>query len=231
MPVVRLGSRVQSVSDLPPEDQAIWNADRLQGVFIDISGLSTGEFLVYDGTDFVALPLGGDKTVLVVDLADPSKIRWGDHGDITGLGDDDHTQYILENGTRPFSGDQSMGGFNLTNVDTPVVGTDAANKDYVDGIGPTLKIALYQKAADYMALAENQLILGDASGGAITITLPPAATAEGLLVRVKKVDASANAVTVDGDGAETIDDMASIDLAAQYTAVALVSDGTEWWIV
>lgn len=46
-----------------------------------------------------------------------------DHGALTGLSDDDHTQYILANGTRAFSGNQSMGGNDLTNVDfiTPVV--------------------------------------------------------------------------------------------------------------
>ena len=50
-----------------------------------------------------------------------------DHGGLTGLGDDDHTQYTLADGTRPFTGDQSMGGFKLTNVADPVAGTDAVN--------------------------------------------------------------------------------------------------------
>lgn len=39
-----------------------------------------------------------------------------DHGALTGLADDDHTQYSLVDGTRPFTGDQSLGGFDLTNV-------------------------------------------------------------------------------------------------------------------
>lgn len=231
MTVVRLGAHIQAVSDRIPEDAPIWNANRIQGVLVDISGLSAGEWLVHDGTDFVVFPLGADRSLLVVDLAAPLKIRWGDHGDVLGLGDDDHPQYILAAGTRAFSGHQSMGGFNLTNVATPLIGTDAANKDYVDGIGPSLKIKVYSKAADYTALAENQLILCDASGGAFTVTLPAAATATGLMVRVKKTDASANAVTVDGDGAETIDDSATLVINTQYTAVALVSDGVKWWIV
>ena len=50
-----------------------------------------------------------------------------DHGALTGLGDDDHTQYILASGTRAFTGAQSMGGFKLTNVANPTVGTDAVN--------------------------------------------------------------------------------------------------------
>ena len=40
------------------------------------------------------------------------------HSDLTGLSADDHTQYILVNGTRSFTGNISHGGFNLSNVGT-----------------------------------------------------------------------------------------------------------------
>lgn len=42
--------------------------------------------------------------------------------------------YIKADGTVPFTGAQSMGGFKLTNVATPTSGTDAVNKNYVDGL-------------------------------------------------------------------------------------------------
>jgi len=51
-----------------------------------------------------------------------------DHGFLTGLLDDDHTQYIRVDGTRAFTGAQSMGGFRLTNVGEPTAGTDAARR-------------------------------------------------------------------------------------------------------
>jgi len=47
-----------------------------------------------------------------------------DHGTLTGLGDDDHTQYILANGTRAFSG--TVGGV------TPTAASHLTRKDYVD---------------------------------------------------------------------------------------------------
>jgi hypothetical protein len=40
---------------------------------------------------------------------------------------------VSADGTRAFSGDQSMGSHKLTSVATPVTSTDAANKAYVDG--------------------------------------------------------------------------------------------------
>jgi hypothetical protein len=55
-----------------------------------------------------------------------------DHGLLAGIGDDDHTMYIRHDGTRAFSGNQSMGGFKLTSLGAPTVSTDAATKNYVD---------------------------------------------------------------------------------------------------
>lgn len=39
-----------------------------------------------------------------------------DHGDLTGKGDDDHTQYLLVSGSRAMSGGLNMGGNAITNV-------------------------------------------------------------------------------------------------------------------
>jgi hypothetical protein len=62
-----------------------------------------------------------------------------DHGSISGLGDDDHTQYILVAGTRAFSGNQSMGGNKLTSLGAPTASSDAATKGYVDSVAEGLK--------------------------------------------------------------------------------------------
>ncbi|MHA1795233.1 MAG: hypothetical protein ACTSUK_03915 [Promethearchaeota archaeon] len=49
-----------------------------------------------------------------------------DHGSLNGLGDDDHTQYLLVNGTRAMTGDLSLGGHNIINVGNS--GSDTALK-------------------------------------------------------------------------------------------------------
>lgn len=78
--------------------------------------------------------------------------------------------------------------------------------------------------------SQDEIVYVDASGGAVTITLPDARRFWGYSFTVKKLDASVNAVTLDGDGA-LIDGAATYPLAAQYEVVRVASDGTDWWVV
>lgn len=71
----------------------------------------------------------------------------------------------------------------------------------------------------------------DASSGSVNATLPLAADAtNGFEITIKKTDSSANAVTIDGNGAETIDGATTQTLSNQYDSMILVCDGTEWHI-
>lgn len=72
----------------------------------------------------------------------------------------------------------------------------------------------------------TQLVLVDASGGNRTIILATAVGNSGATVVVKKIDSSANTVTIDGSGAETIDGNATYVLYNQNESATLVSDGT-----
>ena len=82
-------------------------------------------------------------------------------------------------------------------------------------------------SSNYTA-SRGDVVLADASGGAITITLPPPQA--NAIVNVKKIDSSPNPVTVDGGGAN-IDGQASIQTTTQYESYTLVSDGSNWWII
>lgn len=75
--------------------------------------------------------------------------------------------------------------------------------------------------------ASNTVILVDASGGAVTVTLGAAATYNG--ITVKKNDSSANLVTITPT-AGTIDGGASAILSNQYESISLASNGTNWSI-
>lgn len=77
----------------------------------------------------------------------------------------------------------------------------------------------------------DALVTADATSAAITLTLPTIATSLGRHLVIKKTDASGNAVTVDANGAETIDGAANFALAAQYDSVTLIAGATEWHVV
>lgn len=51
------------------------------------------------------------------DLIDPATIGVTDHGGLTGLADDDHTQYLLVDGTRAMTGDLDMGTNAIQNAE------------------------------------------------------------------------------------------------------------------
>src|SRR5690606_20762994 len=56
----------------------------------------------------------------------------------------------------------------------------------------------------------DDIILVDATSAAVTMTLPALARAGGKAFTLKKIDASANDMVIDGDSAETIDGAANI---------------------
>lgn len=80
--------------------------------------------------------------------------------------------------------------------------------------------------ADTVLTAATSLTLVNATSGAKSITLPTAAT--GKEATIKKTDSSVNTVTVLPNGSETIDGDASVIISYQYTAVKLLSDGSNW---
>lgn len=93
--------------------------------------------------------------------------------------------------------------------------------------------AVVAKTAAYTVTIDDatKIIAVDASSGAVTITLLAAATAgDGFEVSVKKTDSSTNAVTIDGNGSETIDGATTIALSQQYEIATLRGDASNWHV-
>jgi len=101
---------------------------------------------------------------------------------------------------------------------------------YLQGDRRSLSIPA-TKTTTYAITQDNEVVLADATGGAFDVDLPAAAGCKGWLETIKKIDSSANAVTVDPDGVETIDADTTLILDSQYSSAQIVCDGTEWWIV
>ena len=77
----------------------------------------------------------------------------------------------------------------------------------------------------------NKMILCDATSASFVETLLPAATAgDGFSVIIVKSDSTANTVTIDGDGSETISGATTYVLSNEGDAVGLSCDGANWFI-
>lgn len=104
-------------------------------LYADSNGVYT-EANSYETSDFINSSAGaadaGKPIVLDANgLIDGSMIDSGDvdHGGLSGLADDDHTQYILVDGTRDFSGVVAYASHPTFNSDTQLV-----DKKYVDDV-------------------------------------------------------------------------------------------------
>ena len=98
-------------------------------------------------------------------------------------------------------------------------------------IGTPGRVVKAVTSAHDVVIGEASVYLGNATGGAFSVNLPAAADAKHLVYTIKKVDSSGNAVTVDGDGSETIDGATTKDLSSQWSTVTIVSSGSGWLII
>ena len=108
--------------------------------------------------------------------------------------------------------------------------TEIWDADPVDGSTGNSGAVRSITESDTLTVSDSTKVIAvDASGGAVTVTLLAAATAgDGFEVIVKKVDSSASAVTIDGNGAETIDGAATMILPNQYDTAQLRCDASAW---
>jgi hypothetical protein len=121
---------------------------------------------------------------------------------------------------------------NLASALTNETGSGAA----VFGTSPTIATPVVTwaiaacKTANYSIGATDSFICGDSSGGAVTLTLPTAASIAGRTYTVKKSDSSTTAVTIATTSSQTIDGALTQTLLAQYAGLTVISDGTNWKI-
>lgn len=78
--------------------------------------------------------------------------------------------------------------------------------------------------------ATDYLILWDATSGNLVATLPTAVGNAGQQYVAKKIDSSANTVTVTPDGSEKIDGASTKVLTIQYQSITLTSNNVGWVI-
>ena len=77
----------------------------------------------------------------------------------------------------------------------------------------------------------DYFLICDATAGAITLTLPPAALVPGRIYVFKRINAGANTVTVDAYASETIDGAATHVLSPQWNSLLIMTNGVAWFIL
>jgi hypothetical protein len=100
----------------------------------------------------------------------------------------------------------------------------------------TLKYAgvisgLTTKTANYTLVATDHTVLGNATTASFSLTLPTSVGATGQVYIIKKVDSTANTVTILTTSSQTIDGSSSKVLSYQYDGFQLQSDGANWMII
>jgi hypothetical protein len=93
------------------------------------------------------------------------------------------------------------------------------------GYSPPNRANYYEEAGNAtLSLASGtRLILVNATAGTRTVTLPGAEASDGLPITIKKIDSSANGVTIAAGSGDTIDGAASKSLATQYASISLIA--------
>lgn len=101
---------------------------------------------------------------------------------------------------------------------------------FLSGIGGFLNINTYTSGHTANANTDDVLLL-NASGGNISISLPDASTCAGKVFYAKKIDSTGNSTAILPFGVQTIDGSPSLSTTVQFESFTLVSDGANWWVL
>jgi hypothetical protein len=144
---------------------------------------------------------------------------------------------VFVDGTRPLTGDwdnitRRIRNTGVVEVSAVEPSTPADGLLWLDtSTGGVGVLAVATITGDTTLTAAHTVVLCDASLGAITVALPAAVSHEGRRYFIKKIDGTGNAIIVDGNGSETIDDATTQVITGQDDCMAIVCDAAEWWII
>ncbi len=98
-------------------------------------------------------------------------------------------------------------------------------------VNGSITTAFAAKSASYTVTSTDSVLTGNATTSPVTFTLPTASGIAGREYTFKKIDSSANAVTIATSSSQTIDGLATYSLASQWKYVRVISDGSNWIVV
>jgi len=107
-----------------------------------------------------------------------------------------------------------------------------ATESYVTAALPTTmnKQPFAAKTTTYTTTNADGVISVDATSAAFTVALVTAVGNSGLTQTLKKIDSTANVVTIDANTTQTIDGALTIGLSTQWAWLTIVSNGANWLV-
>ena len=118
-------------------------------------------------------------------------------------------------------------------IDPAALGTGTPSAlTYLNGLGAwTPLYAVVTVTGAYPVLISDSVILGNATTAAFSVLLPTAIGVIGKTYTLKKLDASANSLTLTTSLSQTIDGGATAVLSTQYLSLTVISDGANWQVI
>lgn len=132
---------------------------------------------------------------------------------------------VVSTGNQSFAGNKSFAA-------GVAVGKTAAPNSTLD-VNGSVQMRITKTTTSYAVNDTDNTVLADATGGALTITLPtPSAAIAGRIYTIKKVGTGDinNAVTVQ-PSAGTIEGGANYIIYNDWTFITIQTDGTDWYII
>ena len=104
---------------------------------------------------------------------------------------------------------------------------------FFDGldVGGAFHVPIVAKTGTYTLTDDDHTVTCDTSGGGFTINLPALSGRLGRIYNVKNDGSSTNAITVDGNGAETIDGFPTKVIIKLYANMQIQAGASEWHIL
>ena len=92
-------------------------------------------------------------------------------------------------------------------------------------------VAVSTKTSSYSVLSTDCVLKANCTTGAVVFTLPTASSSTGRIFYLKKIDATTNLMSIQGNGSDLIDGQNVQSSSIQWTSFTVVCDGTTWSIL
>jgi hypothetical protein len=91
-------------------------------------------------------------------------------------------------------------------------------------------VAVSTKTSSYTILTSDCFLAANCTSGNIIFTLPPSSGNVGRIYYCKKIDATANTLTIVGNGSDLIDQSGTFLMNEQDQSLSVIANGTGWWV-